>query len=133
MCAAFTASAQRMMLQAPASANSNNTGDLFVVSAATATLTMVGSKGSLLLEGLRPHTIWFADKPARTGGQLATSDFFGAEFLQDGAHTPLVLSASQIQSPDYSHFSLTAGLAKQVPVLSSVALTTPHLCLHIVT
>ncbi len=79
-----------MMLQAPASANSNNTGDLFVVTAATATLTMVGSKGSLLLEGLRPHTIWFADKPARTGGQLATNDFFGTEFLQNGAPTALV-------------------------------------------
>ena len=72
------------MLQAPASSNTNTTGDLFVVTAATATLTMVGNKGSLLLEGLRPHTIWFADKPARTGGQLATSEFFGNEFLQNG-------------------------------------------------
>ncbi len=76
-----------MMLQAPATSNTNTTGDLFVVTAETATLNMVGNKGSLLLEGVRPHTIWFADKPARTGGQLATSEFFGNEFVQDGAHT----------------------------------------------
>ena len=76
-----------MMLQAPASSDTNSTGDLFVVTAAIATLNMVGSKGSLWLEGLRPHTIWFADKPARTGGQLATSEFFGNEFLQNGART----------------------------------------------
>ena len=115
-----------MMLQAPANANSNNTGDLFVVTAATATLTMVGSKGSLLLEGLRPHTIWFADKPARTGGQLATSDFFGAEFLQNGAPTALVLFMTQIESPNHCKSPLTAAQAKQVPVLSSVELRTPN-------
>ena len=63
---------------------SNNTGDLFVVTAATATLSMTGEKGSLRVDGLRPHTIWFADKPSRTGGQLDTNEFFGQEFLQDG-------------------------------------------------
>ena len=63
---------------------SNNTGDLFVVTAASATLSMTGDKGSLRLDGLRPHTVWFADKPARTGGQLDTSEFFGQEFLQNG-------------------------------------------------
>lgn len=116
-----------MMLQAPANANSNNTGDLFVVTAATATLTMVGSKGSLLLEGLRPHTIWFADKPARTGGQLATSEFFGAEFLQNGAPSALVLCITQIKSLNHCHSPSTAVQAKQVPVLSKVALRIPNL------
>ena len=81
----------------------------------------------MLLEGLRPHTIWFADKPARTGGQLATSDFFGTEFLQNGAPTALVLSITQIESPKHCHPPSTAAQAKQVPVLSSVALRTPNL------
>ena len=69
--------------------SSNNTGDLFVVTAATATLSMTGEKGSLRVDGLRPHTIWFADKPSRTGGQLDTSEFFGQEFLQNGPPNPL--------------------------------------------
>lgn len=72
-----------MLLQTTDS-GSNNTGDLFVVTAATATLSMTGEKGSLRVDGLRPHTIWFADKPSRTGGQLDTNEFFGQEFLQNG-------------------------------------------------
>ena len=72
----------------------NNTGDLFVVTAATATLSMTGEKGSLRVDGLRPHTIWFADKPSRTGGQLDTSEFFGQEFLQNGPPNPLHCAAA---------------------------------------
>ena len=77
-----------MLLQTNDS-GANNTGDLFVVTAASATLSMTGEKGSLRLDGLRPHTIWFADKPSRTGGQLDTSEFFGQEFLQNGPPNPL--------------------------------------------
>ena len=77
---------------------SNNTGDLFVVTASSATLSMAGEKGSLRLDGLRPHTIWFADKPARTGGQLDTSEFFGQEFLQNGLPRPLHYTAAALRS-----------------------------------
>ena len=36
------------------------------------------------MNGLHPHTVWFADKPSRTGGQLGTSEFLGKEFIQNG-------------------------------------------------
>ena len=82
-----------MLLQTTDS-GSNNTGDLFVVTAATATLSMTGEKGSLRVDGLRPHTIWFADKPSRTGGQLDTNEFFGQEFLQNGLPNSLHCTAA---------------------------------------
>ena len=96
-CAAAAAGASaaephRILLQTKDS-GSNNTGDLFVVTAASATLSMTGEQGSLRLDGLRPHTVWFADKPARTGGQLDTSEFFGQEFLQNGLPNSLHCTA----------------------------------------
>ncbi len=84
-----------MLLQTTDS-GSNNTGDLFVVTAATATLSMTGEKGSLRVDGLRPHTIWFADKPSRTGGQLDTNEFFGQEFLQNGLPNSLHCTAAAL-------------------------------------
>ena len=40
--------------------------------------------GNVQMDGLRPQTVWFADKPSRRGGQLNTSDFLGKEFIQYG-------------------------------------------------
>ena len=84
----------------------NNTGDLFVVTAATATLSMTGEKGSLRVDGLRPHTIWFADKPSRTGGQLDTSEFFGQEFLQNGPPTLCTALLLLLLLPMYGLYSM---------------------------
>ena len=96
-----------MLLQTNDS-GANNTGDLFVVTAASATLSMTGEKGSLRLDGLRPHTIWFADKPSRTGGQLGTSEFFGQEFLQNGLPNPLhyTAAAASLGLPQHPHYTV---------------------------
>eukprot|EP00884_Botryococcus_braunii_P013905 jgi/Botrbrau1/22515/Bobra.114_2s0040.1 len=37
-------------------------------------------KGSLVLDGVGRHTIWFADRPGRSAGQVETSFFTGSNF-----------------------------------------------------
>ncbi len=38
------------------------------------------SNGTLTLTGVASHTIWFADRPGRTAGQVPTEDFAGPTF-----------------------------------------------------